>query len=29
VWNETAEYLAAAKPPPRYSSIKAQFAPLH
>src|SRR6267142_4698785 len=29
VWNETAEYLATAMPPSRYSSIKAQFAPLH
>jgi len=27
VWNETAEYLATAMPPPRYSSIKAEFAP--
>jgi len=27
VWNETPAYLAAAMPPPRYSSIKAQFAP--
>src|SRR5882672_1351963 len=27
VWNETAEQVVAAVPPPRYSSIKAKFAP--